>query len=97
MTIFLLVISYIIGLYFFRNNWPIIIVISVLFIVFLFFKVGIKRLPIFLFAFSLGISTSAVVHFTKPTSKEYFGMVVESSENYFIFQSGIYRFYVYKK
>lgn len=97
MTIFLLVISYIIGLYFFRNNWPIIIVISVLFIAFLIFKVGLKRLPIFLFAFSLGISTSAVIHFTKPTSKEYFGMVVESSENYFIFQSGIYRFYVYEK
>lgn len=97
MTIFLLVISYVIGLYFFRNNWPLIIVISVLFIVYLIVRIGLKRLPIYLFVFTLGISTSAIIHYVNPTNESYSGMVVESGENYFIFQSGIFRFYVYEK
>ncbi len=97
MTIFLLVISYVIGLYFFRNNWPLIIVISVLFVIYLIIRIGLKRLPTYLFVFTLGISTSAIIHYVNPTKESYSGMVVESSENYFIFQSGIFRFYVYEK
>ena len=51
----------------------------------------------FLAIFSFGAGLSALNTYVVPNKDQYVGMVIESKENYFLFQSGFNRFYVYEK
>lgn len=102
MILFFSFLGLIVGLYFFRNNIVLSLIVSLAFvtIVLIRFK-GEKRKAVILIPFitfiygcvssQIPIISSAINH------QSYCGFVIESKENYFLFQSGLQRFYVYEE
>lgn len=102
MILFFSFLGLVVGLYFFRNNIVLSLIVSLAFvtIVLIRFK-GEKRKAVILIPFitffygcvssQIPIISSAINH------QSYCGFVIESKENYFLFQSGLQRFYVYEE
>ena len=96
MIIFLIAISYLLGLNAFHIAIPLFIIISFAIIIFIVIRLRKKSIiPICVFLTS--IAFAAIYNFATPTRESYLGFVVDSSENYYLFQSGVHRFYVYEK
>ena len=89
--------SFILGLYFLRNNIFLSIIISLIYLVFIFFRFSKKSAVFFLLVFIGGAILGNLK--LEYTSKEnvYQGMVVEVKHTYFIFQSHFEKYYVYEK
>lgn len=97
MTLFFAILSLILGLYFFRNNIVISVSISVLFFLFLIYKIRNKKILIFAGIFLIGLALPLLPMENNPSNHTYSGLVVEAKENYFLFQSKLEKFYVYEK
>ena len=89
--------SFILGLYFLRNNLALSIIISLIYAIFIFVRFSKKSAMFFLLVF-IGGAVLGNLKF-EYTSKEnvYQGMVVEVKQNYFIFQSHFEKYYVYEE
>lgn len=99
MKLFFGLISFIVGLYFFKNNIVFSIIISIIFVIFVAFRFRkSKRLIIvFLGVMAIGIGLSNLNLTFNSIDNTYSGMVVEAKENYFIFQSHYEKYYVYEE
>ena len=99
MIIFFLLLGFGVGLYFFRNNIFVSIIISAIFLIFILFRfLKKKKIMIAIFAcFALGVSLPLLSNVVQNGSSPHSGVVVETRDNYFIFQSGFNKYYVYEK
>lgn len=99
MKLFFGLISFIVGLYFFRNNIVFSIIITTIFVLFLVFRFrkSKKLLITLLGVMVIGIGLSNLKLTYNSNDNVYSGMVVEAKENYFIFQSHYEKYYVYEK
>ena len=97
MKIFCTTISFILGLYFLRNNVVLSIIISLIYLVFIFVRFSKKYAFITLTIFIGGAILGNLNIEYNPVDNTYQGMVVEVKENYFIFQSHFEKYYVYEK
>ena len=99
MRLLIALISFIVGLYFLRNNIVFSIVLSLLFLLFCVYR--FRKSKIFLlilissFAGGIALSNLKITHNNENNS--YAGMVIEAKDNYFIFQSHFEKFYIYEK
>ena len=97
MKIFCTTISLILGLYFFRNNLVLSIIISLIYVVFIFYRFNKKYAFFLLTIFISGAFLSNLnIEYTN-SENTYQGMVVEVKRNYFIFQSHFEKYYVYEE
>ena len=95
MSLLCTTISLVLGLYFFRNNLALSIIISLVYVVFIFVRFSKKRAMFFLLVFIGGAFIGHLnIEYTSQDNT-YQGMVVEVKENYFIFQSHFEKYYVY--
>lgn len=99
MKLFFGLISFLVGLYFFKNNIVFSIIITVIFVLFLIFRFrkSKKLLITFLSVMVIGIGLSNLQLTYNSKDNTYFGVVVEAKENYFLFQSHYEKYYVYEK
>ena len=99
MIIFFCLLGLVVGLYFNRNNIFVSIAISLIFLIFIlirFFKK--KKIVVIVYAcFALGVTLPLISNATLNGGSSHSGLVVEARENYFIFQSGFNKYYVYEK
>ena len=96
MKILCTTLAFILGLYFLRNNIALSIVISLIYLVYVFVRFNKKWSVAILLVF-IGGAVLGNLNLTY-TSKDntYEGFVLETKSNYFIFQSHYERFYVYE-
>ena len=92
-----LTIAFALGLYFFRNNIAFSIIISLLYLLFIFFRFNKRYLALISIVFIGGIMISNLNLSYNNKDDIYSGMVVEVKENYFIFLSHYEKFYVYEE
>lgn len=99
MIVFFCLLGFIVGLYFSRNNIFVSIIISLIFLIFILFRfLKKKKIMVIVFAFfTLGVALPPITGMIQNRGSSYSGMVVETRENYFIFQSGVSKYYVYEK
>ena len=97
MKILCATISLVLGLYFFRNNIALSIVIALVYLVFIFIRFNKKCALIFCSLFIGGALIGGLNIEYNNVDNVYKGMVVEVKQNYFIFQSHFERFYVYEE
>lgn len=99
MKLFFALVSLVVGLYFFRNNLVFSIILSILFVAFIIFRFRKSKtlLLIYLLTFGIGIGLSSLKITYNSSNETYSGFVIESKENYFIFQSHFEKYYVYEK
>ena len=97
MSVFITTLSLILGLYFFRNNIVFSIIISLIYIVFIFFRFNKKFASLLLIVFIGGVAIGHLNIEYNNAEQTYQGMVVEVKSNYFIFQSHFEKFYVYEE
>mgnify|MGYP003295292930 CR=1 FL=1 len=85
--------SLVLGLYFLRNKVVFSIIISLVYLIFLFYRFGKKKFLIFI---SFFIAGAIIPHINLPISNDSHvsGLVVESRDNYFIFESRLHKYYV---
>lgn len=99
MRLLFVVISFIAGLYFLRNNIVFSTVISLLFLGFCLYRFRKSKLSLFFiiifFAGGIGLSQLKITY--NPVDQNYSGMVILAKDNYFIFESNFEKFYVYEK
>lgn len=97
MKIFCTTISLILGLYFLRNNLVLSIIISLIYLVFIFYRFN-KKYAFFLLAIFISGAILGNLNLEYNNSENtYQGMVVEVKRNYFIFQSHFEKYYVYEE
>ena len=98
MILFFSLIAFIIGLYFFRNNIIVSVIISLIFLCFIIIRLRRKKktLAITLISFGLGLAIPNIP-FGSLGSYEHEGIVIESKENYYIFYSKFEKYYVYEE
>lgn len=97
MTLLLAIISLVLGLYFLRINIVISVIIVTIFFLYIIFRYKDKRILIFIGTFAIGLTMPLIPLETNPNNNIYVGVVVESKDNYYLFQSGFEKFYVYEK
>ena len=97
MKIFFLTISLILGLYFFRNNLALSIIVSIIYVVFIFLRFSKKCAALFLLVFIGGALLGRINLEYNNKENIYQGMVVEVKENYFLFQSHFEKYYIYEE
>jgi len=97
MSYFIAFLSLILGLYFLRNNIIISALLTVVFIIFIFYRFKPKKAFLFLTIFSIGALIGNINLENNKDDHNYTGIVVEVKDNYFLFQSGLEKFYVYEK
>lgn len=97
MKILCTTISLILGLYFLRNNIVLSIVISLIYIVFIFVRFSKKYAFLLLTIFIGGAILGNIHHEYTSVDNIYSGIVVEVKKNYFIFESHFEKYYVYEK
>ena len=95
MKIFCTTISLILGLYFLRNNVVLSIIISLIYLVFIFIRFNKKYALFLTFVFISGAILGNLNLEYNNSENTYQGMVVEVKRNYFIFQSHFEKYYVY--
>ena len=97
MRVLCLTIALILGLYFLRNNIALSIIISLIYLLFIFVRFNKKFASVILLVF-IGGALIGNLHLEYNNSENsYQGMVVEVKENYFLFQSHYEKFYVYEE
>ena len=87
----------VLGLYFFRNNLALSIIISLIYLIFIFFRFSKKFAAVLLLVFIGGCFLGHLNIEYNSNENSYQGMVVEVKENYFLFQSHFEKYYVYEK
>ena len=97
MLIFLSLIGFILGLIFFRGNIVLNVAFLLLFIAFLIYRLRDKRIWACLLFISVGLVLPKIPLTYTSNDNSYAGFVIESKENYFLFQSHFEKFYVYEK
>lgn len=97
MKIFCTTISFILGLYFLRNNIVLSIIISLIYFVFIFVRFNKKYAFLILTIFIGGAILGNLRLEYNNQDNIYSGMVVEVKRNYFLFQSHYERYYVYEE
>ena len=95
---FLLTLTFalVLGLYFLRNNIVVSILISVAYLIFVLYRFGKKKFVLFISFFGLGVLVPLIPLPTN-TGPDYGGIVIDARDNYYIFQSGLERYYVYSE
>lgn len=100
MIVFFVLIGYVLGLYFLKNNIVFSLIISLIFLIFVFIRFKKRKKIIIVaiyFSFLLGTVLPLMPTRVSAGSLSHVGLVVEARENYFIFLSGGEKFYVYEK
>lgn len=97
MRLFYILISVILGLCFFKINFIVGIITSLIFLSFAFIKLPKKRSLIYLAIIISCAGISKIPFENNNNENIYSGIVIESKENYFLFQSGLEKFYIYEK
>lgn len=97
MKIFCTTISFILGLYFLRNNIVLSIIISLIYLVFIFIRFNKKYAFLMLSIFIGGAILGNLKYEYSSQDNIYQGMVVEVKKNYFLFQSHFEKYYVYEE
>ena len=97
MSLFLIFLSFALGLIFFKSNIIFSVILFLVFFLFLIFKFRNKKIFIFFGVFLLGLALPLIPIEYNPKDNSYSGLVVEAKENYFIFQSHLEKFYVYEE
>lgn len=97
MKIFCTTISFILGLYFLRNNVALSIVISLIYLVFIFIRFNKKYVAFLIVVFIGGAILGNLNLEYNNSENAYQGMVVEVKRNYFLFQSHFEKYYVYEE
>ena len=97
MKILFTTISLVLGLYFFRNNLAVSIIISLVYVVFIFLRFPKKCAMFFLIVFISGAILGNLNLEYNNKENVYSGMVVEVKENYFLFQSHFEKYYIYEE
>ncbi len=97
MSLLFVTISFVLGLYFLRNNLVFSIIISLVYVVFIFIRFPKKKACLFLLVFAGGALLGNINLEYNNDENVYQGMVVDVKENYFIFQSRFEKFYVYEE
>lgn len=92
MSLLFSTVSLVIGLYFWRNNIILSIVISIIYLGFLLYRFGIKKFPHFLIFFVLGVTVPKIPIF--PHKQNFPGIVIEAKDDYIIYESGLHKYYV---
>ena len=87
----------VLGLYFFRNNLALSIIISLIYLVFIFLRFSKKFAAVLLIVFIGGCFLGHLNIEYNSNENSYQGMVVEVKENYFLFQSHFEKYYVYEE
>lgn len=96
MFAFLIFISFILGLFFFKGNIFVSVAFIVIFVIYLIYRFRNKKIIYFLLALTIGIIIPKIDVSYNPEDNCYTGIVIESKENYFIFQSRFEKFYIYE-
>lgn len=97
MIAFLLLASIVIGLSLCRWPWYVGLTITVLSLIFAFWRFKKKGIALFVISLCLGGLVS-LLDMVEPEKKESFsGVVVSASDNYYLLKSGIHKFYVYEE
>lgn len=97
MKLFCTTIAFVLGLYFLRNNIALSIIISLIYLVFVFIRFN-KRFALVLLMVFIGGALLGNLRIEYNNNEDtYQGMVVDVKENYFLFQSHFEKFYVYEK
>ena len=90
-------IAFVLGLYFLRNNIALSIIISLIYLIFIFIRFN-KRFALVLLMVFIGGALLGNLRIEYNNNEDsYQGMVVDVKENYFLFQSHFEKFYVYEK
>lgn len=97
MKVLFVTLSFILGLYFLRNDLAFSIIISLIYVVFIFFRFSKKSAMLFLLVFIGGAVLGNLKLEYNSKENVYQGMVVEVKQNYFIFQSHFEKYYVYEE
>lgn len=97
MRLLVALIALILGLHFLRENIVLSVLLSLLFLIFIFCRFGPKRALLFFSLFVLGASFRLIPFSYNPEDHTYQGVVISSKENYFLISAHGERFYVYEK
>ena len=84
--------SLVLGLYFWRGNIVLSIIISIAYLGFLLYRFGKKKFILFAVVFTIGVLFPRIPFPTQ--NNTYSGFVVEARSNYIIYQAGFERYYV---
>lgn len=84
--------SLVLGLYFWRSNIVVSILISLAYLIFLFLRFGKKKFWLFLAFFAVGVVVPKIPIYDN--NGPYSGMVIEARDNYVIFESKLTKYYV---
>jgi len=96
MFLTVLTFALVIGLYFLRNNIVISILISLAYFIFVLYRFGKKKFVFFIALFGLGLAIP-LIPVSHSAGPEFGGTVIDARDNYYIFQSGLARYYVYSE
>ena len=90
-------ISLILGLHFLKENLIVSLVLTLLFVIFIIYRFGLKKSALFLSLFLVGALFSNIPRTYNSPDQTYSGVVISSKQNYFLLYSHGERFYVYEK
>ena len=97
MRLLFVTLSLILGLYFLRNNIALSIIISLIYVVFIFLRFS-KKYAFFIFLIFIGGAVLGNLNLEyNAIDNTYQGMVVDVKQNYFLFQSHFEKYYVYEE
>ena len=82
------------GLFFFKSNIVISILISLTFLIFVLFRFGKRKFVIVILLFASGVVIPKIPIKANP-GPTYVGYVIDARDNYYIFQSKFEKYYVY--
>ena len=97
MSVFLGLISLILGLHFLKDNLFVSIVLTLLFVIFIIYRFKWKKVALFLAIFTCGAIFTHVPRTYNNPNQVYSGVVIMAKQNYFLLYSHGERFYVYEK
>lgn len=86
----------VLGLYFLRNNIVISVLITLAYLVFVLYRFGKKKFVLFLTFFGVGVLVP-LIPISHNSGPSYGGVVIDARDNYYLFQSGLERYYVYSE
>lgn len=89
--------SLVLGLYFSRNNIALSIIISLVYLIFIFVRFNKKIFLLCLILFASGVTISNINLECDSKNDIYSGFVIEVKDNYYLFQSKLEKFYIYEK
>ena len=90
-------ISLLLGLHFLKENLIVSIILTLFFVIFIFYRFKWKKSIFFLSLFLIGVLFAHVPRVYNSADNSYSGVVVSTKQNYFLLYSHGERFYVYEK